>query len=142
MEKKYLMLLPLAVPLFFGGKAAVNALRRKTTVITKENGGSKTVLGPDSSADDVVENDMQADNLRRAVDIPEKKENVKPTTVDLVNMDAEVPEEIHPEEAEQPQGVKNNPTVLDDNLDEKTVFTGPKGGKYYLNEKGKKIYIK
>jgi hypothetical protein len=38
MDKKYLMLLPLAVPLFFGGKAAVTALKRKKIQLVKGTG--------------------------------------------------------------------------------------------------------
>jgi hypothetical protein len=136
MEKKYLMLLPLAVPLFFGGKAAVNALKKKTIIVNKKNGGSKTALGPDSSAEDVIDSDTRIDNLRIAAEIPDKTETRKATKVDLVNMDAEIPEEL------RPQGEKNNPSTLDDNLEEKTIFKGPKGGKYYLNDKGRKIYLK
>jgi hypothetical protein len=144
MEKKYLMLLPLAVPLFLGGKAAVDAIKRRK-ISHKGNGDPESTISlrSDSSDTDVMESDTHIDSLRSATEVTETKEE-KASSVDIVNMDAELPqeEEIPSEKRGTPQGAKDNATTLDENLEERTILTGPKGGKYYLNDKGKKIYLK
>jgi hypothetical protein len=142
MEKKYLMLLPLAVPLFFGGKAAVTAIKRRKT--TSEKGNGNVVLPYNSPVERVMESDTHIDELRTSTGISGTEEETSTGTTDTVNMDAELPEieAIPSDKRKSPQAEKDNPTVLGEDLEEKTIFTGPKGGKYYLNEKGKKIYIK
>jgi hypothetical protein len=146
MDKKYLILLPLAVPLFFGGKAAITAIKKKKMASHKGNGDTESsiALTPGSPDADVMGSEAHSDNLRTATQIPEIKEEMSPSSADLVNIDAEIPvEETDPSEKENtPQGAKDNLSTLDDNLEEKTIFTGPKGGKYYYNDKGKKIYLK
>jgi hypothetical protein len=147
MEKKYLMLLPLALPLFFGGKAAVTALRKKKKASAKGNGDTAedtVILGSESSTEDIMENEAHINRLRSATGLPDIQEEVHPQGAETVNMDAEIPdpEDLPGEKENTPQGAKNNISTMDYNLEEKTIFTGPKGGKYYLNDKGKKIYLK
>jgi hypothetical protein len=91
-----------------------------------------------------MESDLHIDELRTSTGIPEEEENTGSGTVSTVNMDVELPEieAISSEKKSSPQAEKDNPTVLGEDLEEKTIFTGPKGGKYYLNDKGKKIYLK
>jgi hypothetical protein len=168
MEKKYLMLLPLAVPLFFGGKAAVTAFKRKTVKSNGEAAGTFTT-GMKSSDEEIIKSDLHSDELRSTlgdttglsepqnvfnvpdenemerpdesqIDVPDEEEVTPPDEgvreSSTVNRDAELPEE------ENRSFTPGNELDETEHFEGKTILTGPKGGKYFVNESGKKIYLK
>jgi hypothetical protein len=144
MEKKYLFLIPLAVPLFFGGKAAVNAIRNKRSGSNGHGIKDTVTLSPDSAGSEVMESDLHSDEMRNALQdqniteqmsIPEYPEiNENP----VINPDSEMPEREEFSASE----TSNDQTDNEEYFEGRKLMKGPKGGKYYLNDSGRKVYLK
>ena len=76
-----------------------------------------------------------------------KKEVTKTVETKKNGMNTEVTKKVEVKKDGMTKNVKVVKTVLKDKeigktVDGKTIYEGPKGGKYTLSDKGKKVYIK
>jgi hypothetical protein len=157
MEKKYLMLLPLAIPLFFGGKAAVTAIKKRTQ--NKENGSGRypVSLADESINAGDIESDQHIEEIRAAIGKPELAEQMQdqpdeniespPSEIEMPREDEiELPDEEELRGSswvEDPAGSLSGSTEINKDIpDGVKVHVGPKGGRFYFNDSGKKVYLK